>query len=113
MAELYIRIEAVQALVLRGQVLIFDHLLDDRSVLIKWVLGISVHLVLLLQLSIGSLIINKQPIDSFERIQSDLPFVAEDLVLHRHVLNILVCFVEVSLVWHRVLAGIPSVDVLQ
>jgi len=42
--------QTVEAFVLGCKIGVFDHLLNDWSIVVKWVLGIAVHFVFLLDL---------------------------------------------------------------
>ena len=97
----HIRIEAVEALVLCCQILVFQHLLQEVAVLVEGVFGVTIHLVLFLKALFG-LEGEEKLIDLFEGVPSNLPFGVEHLVgkalVNGHLFEVLVCSVLVGIV---------------
>ena len=87
---LHERVQAIQALVPRRQVVVLDHLLNDRPIYLKWIVRVAVELLFLLQLSIWSLIIDEELINFSEGVQPDLPLRIKRPVLEAHVPEVLV-----------------------
>ena len=97
----HVRIEAVEALVLCCQILVFQHLLQEVAVLVEGVLRVTIHLVFFLKALFG-LEGEEKLIDLFEGVPSNLPFGVEHLVgkalVNGHLFEVLVCSVLVGIV---------------
>tara|TARA_B110000285_G_C14826531_1_gene468933 strand:+ start:78 stop:497 length:420 start_codon:yes stop_codon:yes gene_type:complete len=97
----HVRIEAVEALVLCCQILVFQHLLQEVAVLVEGVLRVTIHLVFFLKALFG-LEGEEKLIDLFEGVPSNLPFGVEHLVgkalVNGHLFEVLICSVLVGIV---------------
>ena len=88
LANLDVREQAIETFILRCQVIVFYHLSNKWSILIKWIIWISIHLVFFLDLLLRC-VCHKESADLLEGLLSHLPLGMEALILKRHILGLI------------------------